>query len=37
MNQNEEIPESLGGLGDLLPADVLKKRLSGFSWLAGVG
>ena len=25
MNQNEEIPESLGGLGDLLPADVLKK------------
>jgi len=25
MNQNEEIPENLGGLGDLLPADVLKK------------
>jgi hypothetical protein len=24
MNQNEAIPESLGGLGDLLPADVLK-------------
>ena len=24
MNQNEEIPENLGGLGDLLPADVLK-------------
>ena len=24
MNQNEEVPESLGGLGDLLPADVLK-------------
>ena len=25
MNQNDEIPESLGALGDLLPADVLKK------------
>ena len=25
MNQNEEVPESLGGLGELLPADVLKK------------
>ena len=25
MNQNEEIPENLGGLGDLLPADVLKR------------
>ena len=25
MNQNEEVPESLGGLGDMLPADVLKK------------
>ena len=24
MIQNEEVPESLGGLGDLLPADVLK-------------
>ena len=24
MNQNEAIPESLGGLGDMLPADVLK-------------
>ena len=24
MNQNEEVPENLGGLGDLLPADVLK-------------
>ena len=24
MNQNEEVPEFLGGLGDLLPADVLK-------------
>ena len=24
MNQNEEIPENLGGHGDLLPADVLK-------------
>ena len=24
MNQTEEVPESLGGLGDLLPADVLK-------------
>ena len=24
MNQNEDIPDSLGGLGDLLPADVLK-------------
>ena len=24
MNQNEEIPENLGGLGDMLPADVLK-------------
>ena len=24
MNQNEEVPDSLGGLGDLLPADVLK-------------
>ncbi|WP_294745604.1 hypothetical protein [uncultured Prevotella sp.] len=25
MNHNEEVPESLGGLGDMLPADVLKK------------
>ena len=25
MNLNEEVPESLGGLGDMLPADVLKK------------
>ena len=25
MNQNEENPDFLGGLGDLLPADVLKK------------
>ena len=25
MNQTEEVPESLGGLGDMLPADVLKK------------
>ena len=25
MNQNEENPENLGGLGDMLPADVLKK------------
>ena len=24
MNFNEEIPENLGGLGDMLPADVLK-------------
>ena len=24
MNQNEEVPENLGGLGDMLPADVLK-------------
>ena len=24
MNQNEEIPDNLGGLGELLPADVLK-------------
>ena len=24
MNQNEEVPDFLGGLGDLLPADVLK-------------
>ena len=24
MNQNEDIPNSLGGLGELLPADVLK-------------
>ena len=24
MNQNEEVPENLGGLGELLPADVLK-------------
>lgn len=24
MNQNEEVPDNLGGLGDLLPADVLK-------------
>ena len=24
MNQNEEVPEFLGGHGDLLPADVLK-------------
>ena len=25
MNHNEEVPDNLGGLGDLLPADVLKK------------
>lgn len=25
MNQNEEVPENLGGLGDMLPAEVLKK------------
>ena len=25
MNQNEEVPDFLGGLGELLPADVLKK------------
>ena len=25
MNHNEEVPDFLGGLGDLLPADVLKK------------
>ena len=25
MNHNEEIPDFLGGLGDMLPADVLKK------------
>ena len=24
MNQNEEVPNNLGGLGDMLPADVLK-------------
>jgi len=24
MNQNEDVPDNLGGLGDLLPADVLK-------------
>ena len=24
MNQNEEVPDFLGGHGDLLPADVLK-------------
>ena len=24
MNQNEEVPDLLGGIGDLLPADVLK-------------
>ena len=24
MNQNEEVPDNLGGLGELLPADVLK-------------
>ena len=24
MNQNEEVPDNLGGLGDMLPADVLK-------------
>ena len=24
MNQNEEVPDNLGGLGDLLPANVLK-------------
>ena len=24
MNHNEEVPDNLGGLGDLLPADVLK-------------
>ena len=25
MNNIEEVPDSLGGLGDMLPADVLKK------------
>ena len=25
MNQQKEVPDSLGGHGDLLPADVLKK------------
>ena len=25
MNYNEEVPDFLGGLGDVLPADVLKK------------
>ena len=25
MNHNEEVPDILGGLGDMLPADVLKK------------
>ena len=25
MNHNEEDPDFLGGLGDMLPADVLKK------------
>ena len=25
MNHNEEVPDNLGGLGDMLPADVLKK------------
>ena len=25
MNHNEEVPDFLGGLGDMLPADVLKK------------
>ena len=25
MNNNEEVPDFLGGLGDMLPADVLKK------------
>ena len=25
MNHNEEVPDLLGGIGDLLPADVLKK------------
>ena len=25
MNQQKEVPDNLGGLGDLLPADVLKK------------
>ncbi|MBP5424519.1 MAG: hypothetical protein J6Y33_00395 [Prevotella sp.] len=25
MNHNEEVPDNLGGLGDLLPADVLKR------------
>ena len=24
MNYNEEVPDNLGGLGDMLPADVLK-------------
>ena len=24
MNHNEEVPDFLGGLGDMLPADVLK-------------
>ena len=25
MNHNEEVPDYLGGLGDILPTDVLKK------------
>ena len=25
MNHNEDVPDFLGGLGDMLPADVLKK------------
>ncbi|MBR3480987.1 MAG: hypothetical protein IKQ59_07925 [Prevotella sp.] len=25
MNQHKEVPDFLGGLGDMLPADVLKK------------
>ena len=25
MNHHEEVPDFLGGLGDMLPADVLKK------------
>ena len=25
MNHNEEVPDFLGGLGDMLPANVLKK------------
>jgi hypothetical protein len=25
MNHNNEVPDFLGGLGDMLPADVLKK------------
>ena len=33
MNHNEETPDNLGGLGSMLPADVLKKLNHLLAWL----